>query len=75
MEPIQSLRGTKDILADEINYWHFIEEKARHLFSIANYEEIRTPILENCALFERSIGSSTDIITVRKIYDKIVYFI
>lgn len=68
METIQSLRGTRDILADEIHYWHFIEEKARNLFFIANYEEIRTPILENCALFERGIGLSTDIITVRKIY-------
>ena len=55
-------RGTKDILPDEIEQWQFIESKARSLFNLYNFKEIRTPIFESTHLFERSIGDDTDIV-------------
>jgi histidyl-tRNA synthetase len=55
-------RGTKDILPDEMEFWHYIESTSRSLFDLYNYSEIRTPIFEDSALFERSIGGTTDIV-------------
>ncbi|MCP4051022.1 MAG: histidine--tRNA ligase [bacterium] len=55
-------RGTRDILPDEIEYWHHIETASRSLFDLYNYCEIRTPIFEESSLFERSIGGTTDIV-------------
>lgn len=59
---ISSLRGMEDILPEEISTWQFIEEKAKALFKAYNYNEIRTPILEQAELFLRSIGEETDIV-------------
>nr|UAD88938.1 histidine-tRNA ligase [Gracilariopsis chorda] len=59
---MQPLRGTKDILPDETIYWQYVYNQALEIFSLHNYKEIRTPILESTQLFERSIGETTDII-------------
>ncbi len=56
-------RGTKDILPEEIAIWQKIEEKARQIFALFNYHEIRTPIFEATDLFVRSIGDGTDIVS------------
>ena len=55
-------RGTKDILPEEMLYWHHIEDTSRSLFDSYNYQEIRTPIFESSELFERGIGDGTDIV-------------
>ncbi|MGL4500818.1 MAG: histidine--tRNA ligase [Planktothrix sp.] len=62
MELIKALRGTRDILPDEIGYWQWIESIARDILLKANYQEIRTPIFEQTALFERGIGEATDVV-------------
>jgi len=59
---MQPLRGTKDILPDEIELWQYIYKKAHETLSLSNYNEIRTPIFETTELFQRSIGNGTDII-------------
>lgn len=59
---IKALRGTNDILPAEIKKWQFIEEVARKTFELYGYEELRTPIIEETALFARTIGESTDIV-------------
>ncbi len=59
---IKALRGTKDILPDEISLWQHIEAIGRDIFNIYGYEEIRTPIIEEAGLFIRSIGDATDIV-------------
>ncbi|MDD5355910.1 MAG: histidine--tRNA ligase [Candidatus Omnitrophica bacterium] len=55
-------RGTKDILPQEILAWQEIESKARNIFSLYNYSEIRTPVFENISLFKRALGDNTDIV-------------
>lgn len=62
MELIKALRGTRDILPDEIGYWQWIESITRDILFKANYQEIRTPIFEQTALFERGIGEATDVV-------------
>ncbi|MBA2747619.1 MAG: histidine--tRNA ligase [Tatlockia sp.] len=62
MDAIQALRGTRDILPGEIEYWQKIEECARNILNKANYQEIRTPIFEQTELFKRGIGEATDVV-------------
>ncbi len=62
MGEIQALRGTRDILPDEISYWQWVETTARDILGKAAYREIRTPIFEQTALFERGIGEATDVV-------------
>ena len=62
MDSIQALRGTRDISPEEVGYWQQLEFTARSLLAAANYQEIRTPIFEQTALFERGIGEATDVV-------------
>ncbi|MZH03489.1 MAG: histidine--tRNA ligase [Nitrospinae bacterium] len=59
---IQSIRGVKDILPDEIWKWQYIESIAHKIFSRYGFKEIRLPIFEDTRLFSRSIGETTDIV-------------
>jgi len=59
---IQSVRGTKDILPDEINLWYFVENVFKKLSTNFGYTEIRTPMFEKTEVFVRSIGEETDIV-------------
>lgn len=63
MSSIQAIRGTRDILPDEIGYWHRVEATAREVFGRAAYREIRTPVFEQTELFQRSVGEATDIVS------------
>jgi histidyl-tRNA synthetase len=59
---IQSIRGVKDILPDEIWKWQYIESVAHTVFPRYGFKEIRLPIFEDTRLFSRSIGEATDIV-------------
>nr|YP_009313186.1 Histidine-tRNA ligase [Dermonema virens]SCW21440.1 Histidine-tRNA ligase [Dermonema virens] len=59
---IKSVRGMHDILPDQMYYWQYIYRTAASILDTANYQEIRTPIVESQSLFMRSIGENTDII-------------
>nr|YP_009296301.1 histidine-tRNA synthetase [Sebdenia flabellata]AOM65236.1 histidine-tRNA synthetase [Sebdenia flabellata] len=59
---MQPLRGTKDILPNEIIFWKHIYKKTSEILSLSNYFEIQTPIIESTSLFNRSIGNATDIV-------------
>jgi len=62
-EPIRSVKGTRDLLPRETALWQRVEDEARRVFAAYNFREIRTPILEQTALFARSVGADTDIVT------------
>lgn len=54
--------GTKDILPVECFRWQQIEQISRSIFSVYNYNEIRTPLIEDVVLFNRSLGQTTEIV-------------
>jgi len=56
------LRGMKDILPGEQNYWYYIEKIIKKIALTYDFEKITTPILEETSLFTRTLGFSTDII-------------
>ena len=55
-------RGTNDILPKDTPVWQYIEEKARYIFDVFGYKEIRTPLYEEIALFARSLGDSSEVV-------------
>jgi histidyl-tRNA synthetase len=59
---IQALRGTRDILPEEVGYWQLIEDTAKEILTRAVYQEVRPPIFEQTDLFERGIGEATDVV-------------
>ena len=60
---MQTIRGTKDILPREVQDWQDLYFKSLNLFTLYNYHEIRTPIIEHTEVFLRSVGNETDIIS------------
>ena len=62
MGSIQALRGTRDILPEEVGYWQNVEAIAQQILNTAAYQEIRPPIFERTELFERGIGEATDVV-------------
>ena len=63
----KSIRGTRDILPEEVKKWQYLEKVAREIFQKYGYEEVRTPIFEVTELFQRSIGEDTDIV-IKEMY-------
>lgn len=59
---IKVIKGTKDILPQEVNQWHRLEKNALNVFTKYGYKEIRTPIFEATELFARGVGDTTDIV-------------
>jgi histidyl-tRNA synthetase len=59
---VKCVRGTRDILPQDSYSWQEIEEVARRFLSFYSYQEIRTPILEEASLFNRSLGETTEIV-------------
>src|SRR5260370_9491085 len=60
---IKSVRGTRELLPEETETWNVVESAVRALFRLYNFQEIRTPILEDLQLFQRSVGEETDIVS------------
>jgi len=60
---IKAVRGTRDLLPPETALWNFVEAAARDVFRAYNFQEIRTPVFEQTALFARGVGEETDIVS------------
>lgn len=59
---MQTIRGFRDILPEQISLWQRVEKEAFTLFEAFGFKEIRIPVLEKTDLFARSIGETTDIV-------------
>jgi len=60
--PYRAPRGIRDVLPDEVPLWERLERTASRLARARGYREIRPPLLEETALFTRSVGEVTDIV-------------
>jgi histidyl-tRNA synthetase len=61
-EPLPPLEGMKDVLPEDVGHWQRLERTAQELFAEYGYREMRVPMVEQTALFRRSIGEHTDIV-------------
>ncbi|MBI4341419.1 MAG: histidine--tRNA ligase [Candidatus Omnitrophica bacterium] len=59
---IQALRGTTDLFGDDARRWAAVEHHVKRLCRAHGYGEIRTPVIEDAALFLRTLGETTDIV-------------
>jgi histidyl-tRNA synthetase len=59
----RAVRGVRDILPPETALWNRVEETAREVFGAYGFSEIRLPIFEMVALFIRSVGQDSDVVT------------
>lgn len=62
MDKIIALKGTHDILPDEVYKWQFIEDKIKDITKRYRYSEIRIPAFEYTELFARGVGDTTDVV-------------
>src|ERR1700691_2832659 len=60
---IKAVRGTRDLLPPDTALWNHVESVVRDVFCAYNFQEIRTPIFEDTALFARAVGEETDIVS------------
>lgn len=61
-QKISGVKGMNDLLPGEIEIWQHVEGTARELFGRYGFGEVRTPMVEDTALFVRSVGEETDIV-------------
>ncbi|HWR01968.1 MAG TPA: histidine--tRNA ligase [Chlorobaculum sp.] len=62
MAEFQAVKGARDIFPDEVVRWHHVEGVIRSVAGLYGFSEIRTPVFEYTELFQRGIGSTTDIV-------------
>lgn len=62
MARYQAVRGTFDVLPNEISAWQRIEGLSRDLAHRFGYREIRTPLFEEADLFTRGMGVMSGLI-------------
>jgi histidyl-tRNA synthetase len=60
---IKAVKGMRDLLPPSTAAWNHVEAAAREVFRVYNYHEIRTPIVEETALFVRGVGEDTDVVS------------
>jgi histidyl-tRNA synthetase len=59
----QAIKGVRDILPPESALWNRVEQTAREVFGTFGFGEILLPIFEETALFVRSVGIASDIVS------------
>lgn len=62
MNRIPSIKGFADMFAPGSEAFTRMEAVARRVFSRFGFKELRTPILEHTELFQRGIGTETDVV-------------
>ncbi len=59
---INALRGMKDLMFEDAKRYIYVVDTASKIAQRYGYNYIETPILEETALFKRSVGESSDIV-------------
>lgn len=59
---IQSLRGMNDILSNDYERFDYFIQTATEIAKRYGFHYVETPLLEETALFKRSVGESSDIV-------------
>lgn len=56
------IRGMQDLLPDKSKNWETLEKIMKEEAEVYGFKLIRTPVLEQTELFERSVGNESDIV-------------
>ncbi len=58
----RAIKGTNDILPNEVYKWQFVESKMLETAALFGFSEIRVPVFEHTEVFKRSVGDTTDVV-------------
>jgi histidyl-tRNA synthetase len=61
--PLQPVRGTRDIIGEDSARHLHVVETARRITSLYGFSEWQTPIFEDTAVFSRTLGETSDVVT------------
>jgi len=61
-EPIQSVKGMRDVMSPEIEIWEHCQEVFKKELHPFGFSRIETPVLEKTELFIKGTGEDTDIV-------------
>ena len=61
-EKISGIKGMNDILPVDAPLWELLESTVESVLKSYGYQRIRTPVVEDTALFARGLGEVTDIV-------------
>ncbi len=61
-EEFQPIQGMSDLAEPEISIWQHLESRARNVLHLYGFSEVRTPVVERRSVFERSLGTTTDVV-------------
>jgi histidyl-tRNA synthetase len=61
-EEFKAIRGTQDYLPEKAIKMSYVEGTITQLATLMGFREIRTPIFESTALFNRAVGDGTDLV-------------
>ena len=62
MRKLKTIRGMPDIFGKTLQKISFVEQVCRKTFHAHNFQEFRTPLLEDKDIFTRSVGETSDIV-------------
>jgi histidyl-tRNA synthetase len=60
---LQPVRGTRDVLPDEMRRHRVVVEAARAVAARYGYHEMVTPVFEFTEVFKRTLGETSDVVT------------
>ena len=63
MRALQPVKGTHDILPDDMRRFRAVFETARQVAARYGYHEMATPIFEATEVFKRTLGDTSDVVT------------
>lgn len=63
MPALQPVRGTHDLLPDEMRRHRQVTETAREIAQFYGYQFMATPVFEFTEVFERTLGEASDVVT------------
>jgi histidyl-tRNA synthetase len=63
IETPKPVRGTQDMLGDTADRFHHVVEVFDRVRRLYGFKRIETPVLEQTAVFQRSLGETTDVVS------------
>jgi len=60
---MQPIRGTRDLIGEDLRRHRHVIETARRIAETAGFEEWATPIFEDTRVFARTLGETSDVVT------------
>ena len=63
MADLQPIRGTRDLVGDDMRRHAFVVDTARRVCATFGFDEWQTPMFEETRVFSRTLGDTSDVVT------------